>query len=168
MSSAAPLGTLPQSFRDEQRELGQAGIHTWGALQQLSDQQLSQLCRSGRASARNLKRLRGMADLVCCLDLPPEDAALLMHAGIATVAALALPAVFDLSYAELILYATPGFVAFGAFALPAGWLADRWRRRGMMIVFFIRIGTSAMLTSARSSGPFSRVATSASASEGTT
>lgn len=89
MSSSAPLGTLPQSFRDEQRELGQAGIHTWGALQQLSDQQLSQLCRSGRASARNLKRLRGMADLVCCLDLQQEDAALLMHAGIATVAALA-------------------------------------------------------------------------------
>ena len=54
----------------------------------------------------------------------------------AAVAALALPAAFDLSYAELILYATPGFIAFGAFALPAGWLADRWSRRGMMIVFF--------------------------------
>lgn len=65
----------------------------------------------------------------------------------ATVAALVLPAAFDLSYSELIVYATPGFVAFGAFALPAGWLADRWSRRGMMLVFFIGIGISAMLTS---------------------
>lgn len=65
----------------------------------------------------------------------------------ATVAALVLPTAFDMSYAELIIYATPGFIAFGAFALPAGWLADRWSRRGMMIVFFLGIGTSAMLTS---------------------
>ena len=64
----------------------------------------------------------------------------------ATVAALVLPAAFDMSYADLIVYATPGFIAFGAFALPAGWLADRWSRRGMMMVFFIGIGASAMLT----------------------
>jgi MFS family permease len=65
----------------------------------------------------------------------------------ATVAALVLPVAFDMSYAELIIYATPGFIAFGAFALPAGWLADRWSRRGMMIVFFLGIGASALLTS---------------------
>ena len=47
----------------------------------------------------------------------------------ATVAALVLPTAFDMSYGELIIYATPGFIAFGAFALPAGWLADRWSRR---------------------------------------
>ncbi|GMQ75094.1 MAG: MFS transporter [Gammaproteobacteria bacterium] len=64
----------------------------------------------------------------------------------ATVAALVLPAAFDMSYAELIIYATPGFVAFGAFALPAGWLADRWSRRGMMVVFFLGLGISAALT----------------------
>jgi MFS family permease len=64
----------------------------------------------------------------------------------ATVAALVLPGAFDMSYAELIVYATPGFIAFGAFALPAGWLADRWSRRGMMIVFFIGLGVSASLT----------------------
>ncbi len=64
----------------------------------------------------------------------------------AAVAALALPVAFDMSYAELILYATPGFIAFGAFALPAGWLADRWSRRGMMIIFFVGIGVSAVLT----------------------
>jgi MFS family permease len=64
----------------------------------------------------------------------------------ATVAALVLPQAFDLSYSQLIVYATPGFIAFGAFALPAGWLADRWSRRGMMVLFFLGVGISAMLT----------------------
>ena len=80
---------LPQSFRREQRELEQAGLDQWEHLRDLSDIQLSRLCRSGQASARNLKRLRAIAAMVCDLDLAPQDAALLMHAGIATRAALA-------------------------------------------------------------------------------
>ena len=80
---------LPQSFRREKQELDRAGINRWSGLRDLTDLELSQLARSGQASARNLKRLRGMAHLVCELDLPPQDAALLMHAGIATSAALA-------------------------------------------------------------------------------
>jgi MFS family permease len=39
-----------------------------------------------------------------------------------------------------------GFIAFGAGSLPAGWLADRWSRRGMMIVFFVGIGAASILT----------------------
>ncbi len=62
----------------------------------------------------------------------------------ATLAALVLVNQWQLDYAELILYATPGFIAFGAFALPAGWLADRWSRHGMMVVFFIGIGLSSI------------------------
>ena len=80
---------LPQSFRREQKELEQAGLNQWEQLRDLSDIQLSRLCRSGQASARNLKRLRAIAAMVCDLDLAPQDAALLMHAGIATRAALA-------------------------------------------------------------------------------
>lgn len=63
----------------------------------------------------------------------------------ASVAALALSREWGLGYAELLGYATPGFFAFGLFALPAGWLADRWNRDGMMVVFFIGIGLSSML-----------------------
>ena len=80
---------LPQSFRREQKELEQAGLDQWEQLRDLSDIQLSRLCRSGQASARNLKRLRAMAAMVCDLDLAPQDAALLMHAGIASRGALA-------------------------------------------------------------------------------
>ena len=63
----------------------------------------------------------------------------------ATVAALALSREWGLGYAELLGYATPGFFAFGLFALPAGWMADRWSRDGMMVVFFVGIGLSSMV-----------------------
>ena len=65
----------------------------------------------------------------------------------ATVAALRLTTEWGMSYAELIPYATPAFVAFGLFAIPAGWLADKWSREGMMVIFFIGIGASSILTS---------------------
>ena len=65
----------------------------------------------------------------------------------ASVAALALHREWGIGYAELLAYATPGFFAFGVFALPAGWLADRWSRDGMMCVFFIGIGLTSMMTS---------------------
>jgi len=65
----------------------------------------------------------------------------------ATVAALSLSQNWGLSYGELIPYATPGFIAFGVCALPAGWLADKWSRQGMMVVFFLGIGISSILTS---------------------
>lgn len=65
----------------------------------------------------------------------------------ATVAALALHLEWGVSYAELLAYATPGFFAFGLFSLPAGWLADRWSRDGMMVVFFVGIGLASMLVS---------------------
>lgn len=65
----------------------------------------------------------------------------------ATVAALRLNSEWGLSYAELIPYATPGFIAFGLCAIPTGWLADKWSREGMMLIFFIGIGLSSLLAS---------------------
>ncbi len=64
----------------------------------------------------------------------------------ATVAALALYREWGVGYAQLLAYATPGFFAFGLFSLPAGWLADRWSRDGMMSVFFIGIGLASIVT----------------------
>jgi len=62
-------------------------------------------------------------------------------------AALRLTTDWEMSYAELIPYATPGFIAFGICAIPAGWLADKWSREGMMLVFFIGIGACSILAS---------------------
>src|SRR3981189_702174 len=47
-----------------------------------------------------------------------------------------------MSYSELLPYATPGFVAFGAGSLITGWLGDRWSRRHMMVIFFVGISAS--------------------------
>src|ERR1700755_3071954 len=47
-----------------------------------------------------------------------------------------------MAYSELLPYATPGFIAFGAGSLLSGWLGDRWSRRHMMVIFFIGIGAS--------------------------
>ena len=64
----------------------------------------------------------------------------------ATAAALRLTSEWGLTYAELIPYATPGFIAFGVCAIPAGWLADKWSRQGMLVIFFAGIGIGSVLT----------------------
>ena len=63
----------------------------------------------------------------------------------ASVAALRLSSEWGLGYAQLVPYATPGFIAFGLGAIAAGWIADKWSRAGMMVIFFIGIGLSSIL-----------------------
>ena len=65
----------------------------------------------------------------------------------AAVAALALTKDWELGHFELIPYATPGLITFGVFALPAGWLADRWSREGVMGMFFVGIELATIGTS---------------------
>ena len=64
---------------------------------------------------------------------------------------IALAREWDRSYSELLPLTLGGFIAFGAFALPAGWLADHWSRYKMMLVFFFGIGASLFLTGCASS-----------------
>lgn len=61
------------------------------------------------------------------------------------VMVLALERDWQLPYHQLIaLWTIPSFLV-GAGAVPAGWLADRWSARGMMVVFFIGIGASSIV-----------------------
>jgi MFS family permease len=62
------------------------------------------------------------------------------------VVVVALAREWQQPYAELLPLALGGFIAFGAFALPAGWLADHWSRYKMMAVFFFGIGGAMFLT----------------------
>src|SRR5271155_3873317 len=55
---------------------------------------------------------------------------------------IGLEVVFHRPYAEMIALSTAAFVAFGVFSLPAGWLADRWSRRNMMVAFYVGCGVS--------------------------
>jgi MFS family permease len=59
---------------------------------------------------------------------------------------LSLGPEFGISYGALIQLSLPGFIMFGAAALPAGWLGDRWSTRGMMALFFFGCGLSAIFT----------------------
>lgn len=59
---------------------------------------------------------------------------------------LALERELHMSYGDLLVLMTLGNVLFGVAALPAGWLGDKWSTPGMMVVFFIGMGASAILT----------------------
>jgi MFS family permease len=64
--------------------------------------------------------------------------AMLVFAAAVIVMAPAL----NMPYSDLLPYATPGFVMFGAGSLLTGWLGDRWSRRHMMVVFYLGIGVA--------------------------
>src|SRR5262245_19440855 len=59
---------------------------------------------------------------------------------------IALAREWNQPYSELLPLALGGFIAFGAFAIPAGWLADHWSRYRMMVVFYFGIGGALFLT----------------------
>ena len=64
---------------------------------------------------------------------------------------LVLSGDLGMSYAELQWLSVPGFVLYGAAALPAGMLGDRWSASGMMTVFFLGVGGASILTGFASS-----------------
>lgn len=55
-------------------------------------------------------------------------------------AVIVIAPTFEMTYGELLPYATPGFIAFGAGSLFSGWLGDKWSRRNMMAIFFVGMG----------------------------
>ena len=58
---------------------------------------------------------------------------------------IGLEAVYGRSYGDLLVLSTAAFTAFGLFALPAGWLADKWSRRNMIALFFFGTGICSIL-----------------------
>ena len=94
MSSAADppnhsLYPLPRQFQREQAVLQQHGVGSWADLAALPDTELLALSRRGGALERQLRKLRGQAQLVVELRLQPHEAALLLYAGIASSRGLA-------------------------------------------------------------------------------
>ena len=69
-----------------------------------------------------------------------------MHLMVAYFFVIVLPLEqnWGMPYAELIELWTVGAMLVGLMALPAGWLSDRWSAPGMMVVFFIGLGISAV------------------------
>ena len=84
-----PLVPLPPHFRREQEVLQSNGISNWQQLANLNDAALREFSRQGGALERQLRKLRGQAQLVVELELQPHEAALLLYAGIASSRGLA-------------------------------------------------------------------------------
>jgi FSR family fosmidomycin resistance protein-like MFS transporter len=53
---------------------------------------------------------------------------------------------WNMGYEELLPLALAAAILFGAGALPAGWLGDRWSASGMMVIFFLGSGASTVAT----------------------
>ena len=85
--------------------------------------------------------------------------ALLLNAGhavdhlfllIFATAVGAIAADWGMVWQDLMPYTVGAFVMFGLGSLPAGRLGDLWGRRAMMVVFFLGIGTAAILVATTS------------------
>ena len=63
-------------------------------------------------------------------------------------AVIAIAADMRRDYSGLISLSTGAFVAFGLFALPVGWLADRFGRRALLSWFFFGYGAACILVGA--------------------
>jgi MFS family permease len=68
-------------------------------------------------------------------------------------AVIAIAADLHRDYSGLISLSTGAFVAFGLFALPVGWLADRFGRRVLLSWFFFGYGAACLLVAASASVP---------------
>lgn len=64
---------------------------------------------------------------------------------------LVLEREWGLSYAELFALSIPMSVLFGAAALPAGWMGDKWSASGMMALFFLGVGGCSIATGSANS-----------------
>ena len=62
-------------------------------------------------------------------------------------AVIVIAPTFNMKYGELLPYATPGFITFGAGSLLTGWLGDKWSRRNMMAIFFFGMSLTLLGTS---------------------
>lgn len=59
---------------------------------------------------------------------------------------LSLESAWSMPFGDLIALMLAGQILFGAAAVPAGWLADRWSVPGMMAVFFLGTGGMCVAT----------------------
>ncbi len=90
MSNEGQITGLPTNFSTEEKQLLSKGIKSWSSLKCLTDEEIISLVKTGLGTIKNFNRLRGIATLICEMDISLGDASLLLHAGISSVNALAI------------------------------------------------------------------------------
>ncbi|MEX0760409.1 MAG: MFS transporter, partial [Tistlia sp.] len=68
-----------------------------------------------------------------------------LFTAIYAVIFLSLEEVWSLPYHELLKLWSLGALLVGLAALPAGWLGDRWSKTGMMVVYFLGLGSASIV-----------------------
>ena len=88
MNNKLFLKNLPKSFYQEEKILISNNIKTWDSLSSITDEDINKLIYGSLGSIRNLKRLKCIAYFICTLDIEINEAALLMHSGLASINAI--------------------------------------------------------------------------------
>ncbi len=88
MNNSNRIVKLTPNLKIEAEILRELKFNTWEKLSEISDTEISNITTSSLASKRNLEKIRCMAILICELDIPESEAALLMHSGISSLQAI--------------------------------------------------------------------------------
>ena len=88
MNNKILIKDLPKTFHHEGKILLSNNINSWECLVSLTDNKINELIHRNLGSVRNLKRLRCIAYFICNLDIEFIEAALLMHSGMISSAAI--------------------------------------------------------------------------------
>ncbi len=86
--NSSEIKNLPSHFRPEEKVLNSIGIYTWEELKCLTDKELNQITVRKTCSNHNLNKLRGIAVLICELNISLQDAAILLYIGISSLKTL--------------------------------------------------------------------------------
>ncbi len=89
MTIDKPLEKLPKHFEAEEKQLLSLGFNSWSLINELNYKDLSIIEKKARITKNNLSRIKGMASFICEIDLSQAEAALLLHAGVPSIYALA-------------------------------------------------------------------------------
>ena len=88
MNNSNRIVKLTPNLKIEAEILRELKFNTWEKLSEINDTEISNITTSSLASKRNLEKIRCMAILICELDIPESEAALLMHSGISSLQAI--------------------------------------------------------------------------------
>ena len=89
MNNNNDLDILPLNFRHEKEFLKNNNLHDWKSIHKLNDQQINHLLQmKSLCTESRLKKIRAIALFIIELKLTPNQASLLLHAGIGSLKTL--------------------------------------------------------------------------------
>ena len=89
MSKINEIEILPSNFRHEKEFLKNNNLYTWERIHNLNDQQIIKLLKNrSLCTESRLKKIRAIALFIIKLELTPNQAYLLLHAGIGSLQTL--------------------------------------------------------------------------------